>query len=122
MMAALQSEPGAAAMEYDGVLGETLVIYIQERRSYRPGYRCGRWTSFSWAKNSSTLDRLGIGMASEEVRAAAGSPSAVRVGSRSAYWTRPPRGSFGQRVTSAIAGGYWTRPCTVGSYAGRRNT
>ena len=30
MMAALQSEAGAAAMEYDGVLGETLVIYIQE--------------------------------------------------------------------------------------------
>lgn len=30
MMAALQSEDGAAAMEYDGVLGETLVIYIQE--------------------------------------------------------------------------------------------
>ena len=30
MMAALQSEGGAAAMEYDGVLGETLVIYIQE--------------------------------------------------------------------------------------------
>jgi hypothetical protein len=30
MMAALQSEAGAAAMEYDGVLGETLAIYIQE--------------------------------------------------------------------------------------------
>ena len=30
MMAALQSEAGAAAMEYDGVLGETLVIYFQE--------------------------------------------------------------------------------------------
>ncbi len=30
MMAALQSDAGAAAMEYDGVLGETLVIYIQE--------------------------------------------------------------------------------------------
>jgi len=30
MMAALQSEAGAAAMEYDGVLGETLTIYIQE--------------------------------------------------------------------------------------------
>ena len=30
MMAALQSEAGAAAMDYDGVLGETLVIYIQE--------------------------------------------------------------------------------------------
>ncbi len=30
MMTALQSEAGAAAMEYDGVLGETLVIYIQE--------------------------------------------------------------------------------------------
>lgn len=30
MMAALQSEAGAAAMEYDGVLGETLVLYIQE--------------------------------------------------------------------------------------------
>jgi hypothetical protein len=30
MMAALQSEDGAAAMEYDGVLGETLVIYLQE--------------------------------------------------------------------------------------------
>ena len=30
MMAALQSEAGAAAMEYDGVLGETLVIYVQE--------------------------------------------------------------------------------------------
>jgi len=30
MMEALQSEAGAAAMEYDGVLGETIVIYIQE--------------------------------------------------------------------------------------------
>ena len=30
MMAALQTEAGAAAMEYDGVLGETLVIYVQE--------------------------------------------------------------------------------------------
>jgi hypothetical protein len=30
MMEALQSEAGAAAMEYDGVLGETLVLYIQE--------------------------------------------------------------------------------------------
>lgn len=30
MMAALQSDAGAAAMEYDGVLGETLVLYIQE--------------------------------------------------------------------------------------------
>lgn len=30
MMAALQSEAGAAAMAYDGVLGETLAIYIQE--------------------------------------------------------------------------------------------
>lgn len=30
MMAALQSDAGAAAIEYDGVLGETLVIYIQE--------------------------------------------------------------------------------------------
>ena len=30
LMAALQSEAGAAAMEYDGVLGETLAIYIQE--------------------------------------------------------------------------------------------
>jgi hypothetical protein len=30
MMAVLQSEAGAAAMEYDGVLGETLVLYIQE--------------------------------------------------------------------------------------------
>lgn len=30
MMAALQSEAGAAAMEYDGVLGETLAVYIQE--------------------------------------------------------------------------------------------
>jgi hypothetical protein len=30
MMAALQSAAGAAAMESDGVLGETLVIYIQE--------------------------------------------------------------------------------------------
>jgi hypothetical protein len=30
MMAMLQSEAGAAAMEYDGVLGETLVIYVQE--------------------------------------------------------------------------------------------
>ena len=30
MMTALQSEAGAAAMEYDGVLGETLVMYIQE--------------------------------------------------------------------------------------------
>lgn len=30
MMAALQSEAGAAAMEYDGVLGETLVIYVEE--------------------------------------------------------------------------------------------
>lgn len=30
MMAALQSEAGVAAMEYDGVLGETLVLYIQE--------------------------------------------------------------------------------------------
>jgi len=30
MMAALQSEAGAAAMEHDGVLGDTLVIYIQE--------------------------------------------------------------------------------------------
>jgi hypothetical protein len=30
MMAALQSEAGAAAMEYDDVLGETLVIYTQE--------------------------------------------------------------------------------------------
>jgi hypothetical protein len=30
MMAALQSEAGAAAMEYDGVLGETLVLYVQE--------------------------------------------------------------------------------------------
>ena len=30
MMAALQSDAGAAAMEYDGVLGETLVFYVQE--------------------------------------------------------------------------------------------
>lgn len=30
MMAGLQSEAGAAAMEYDGVLPETLVLYIQE--------------------------------------------------------------------------------------------
>jgi hypothetical protein len=30
MMAALQSDAGAEAMEYDGVLGETLVIYVQE--------------------------------------------------------------------------------------------
>lgn len=30
MMAALQSEAGAAAMEYDGVLGETLAIYVEE--------------------------------------------------------------------------------------------
>ena len=30
IMAVLQSEAGAAAMEYDGVLGETLVLYIQE--------------------------------------------------------------------------------------------
>ena len=30
MMAVLQSEAGLAAMEYDGVLGETLVLYIQE--------------------------------------------------------------------------------------------
>jgi hypothetical protein len=30
MMTALQSEAGAAAMEHDGVLGETLVIYVQE--------------------------------------------------------------------------------------------
>ncbi len=30
MMTALQSEAGAAAMQYDGVLGETLELYIQE--------------------------------------------------------------------------------------------
>jgi len=30
MMAALQSEAGAAAMEYDGVLGETLELYVHE--------------------------------------------------------------------------------------------
>jgi hypothetical protein len=30
MMAVIQSEAGAAAMEYDGVLGETLVLYIEE--------------------------------------------------------------------------------------------
>ena len=30
MMAAMESDAGAAAMEYDGVLGETLVIYVQE--------------------------------------------------------------------------------------------
>jgi len=30
MMTALQSEAGAAAMDHDGVLGETLVIYVQE--------------------------------------------------------------------------------------------
>jgi hypothetical protein len=29
LMAALESEAGVAAMEYDGVLGETLVIYVQ---------------------------------------------------------------------------------------------
>ena len=30
MMAVLQSEAGAAAMEYDGVLGDTLVLYVQQ--------------------------------------------------------------------------------------------
>jgi len=30
MMAALQSEDGTAAMEYDGVLSETLVMYVSE--------------------------------------------------------------------------------------------
>ena len=30
MMAALQSDAGAAAMEYDGVLSETLELYVHE--------------------------------------------------------------------------------------------
>jgi hypothetical protein len=30
LLAVLQAEAGAAAMEYDGVLGETLVMYIEE--------------------------------------------------------------------------------------------
>ena len=30
MMAVMQSEAGAAAMEYDGVLSETLVLYVRE--------------------------------------------------------------------------------------------
>jgi hypothetical protein len=30
LMAAMESPEAAAAMEYDGVLGETLVIYVQE--------------------------------------------------------------------------------------------
>ena len=30
MMAAVQSPEGAAAMDHDGVLGETLVVYVQQ--------------------------------------------------------------------------------------------
>jgi precorrin-6x reductase len=30
LMAVLQADAGVAAMEYDGVLGETLVLYVQE--------------------------------------------------------------------------------------------
>jgi hypothetical protein len=30
LMAVLQADAGVAAMEYDGVLGETLVMYVQE--------------------------------------------------------------------------------------------